>query len=308
MKKMNLGECIMNRGCFAYYKEGISAAFASLKKSKINYFKYYLFMLASFLGSLLFITSPICSLAKVKMAKFAMDEKEIKVFDSFQPANSPKMWYTSLLTNSIRYILILSGVVLIFLCVIPFCLISMGIPNRSVGVVFMVFFAYIGLFVIEIFVLIATLYLSPVNYVIIMRPEMNVTDVLHSSMATMKKTGKLTLFGIALINNIVIGIFAFFVSLFILIGILMNHPAVLVIMIIFSVFVLFALLLVLPILNLGTHIAEVSLYEDIAEFESKSTPAAQQSEHTSVQEQARNQEEKELTTDELLASLFDESE
>lgn len=303
----------MNRGCFAYYKEGLLAAFAAFKKNKANYFKYYLFMLAMLLGNFTIVTSPICNLARVKMAKFVKDEKEIKVLDSFQSANRPKTWYTTLLSNSISNILILSILILVILCLVPLLLLSLSFSNRIITGIFFGLFAYAAIIIFEILTLVATLYFSPTNYIINMEPEISVTDVLHSSIVTMKRTGKLTLFGISFINSFLIGIFAFFLGIFIgvaFIGLSSGNQALWVVLMIFASFVLIGLVLALPVLILASQVAQISLFDDIIRISIKSSQdeeASVSSKGAQTSQEKPIDEEKEMSTDELLASLFDES-
>ncbi len=298
----------MNRGCVTYFKEGIKGAVNALKKDKKNYFKYYMFLIASALGSLFLITIPIFLLANIRMARYAKENEDIEVHKSFTGAENPKRWLLVLLTNLLVGLILAGGslaIALPFATGIPFIMslvrVHAIIPTVLMALLYTVLYA-----LLLVFSILTTLKYVPVNYIIDKNSSLSVSEVLQVSHDSMGKDGKITYFGLEIFYSILIGIVTFFLMIPILLIVIFNeNTAVFIVGSLFLGGILLIILLLLPIFVLGNQISIISLFDDVIEMntaeESSSTPNV-----TQVTESSNPEPERELSTEELLNSIFEE--
>lgn len=311
----------MNKGCVAYFCEGLKTAKNTFFKNKKNFLKYYLFSMASFLGSIFIVTMPIFFLAEVRMARIAKEKNDIAIFDSLEGADHPKRWWTLLLTNYLWILLVMAGVLVIVLCFVPTVPFISSLATLESPILMLVF-AYLVIFalyvVLIVYMILATLHFAPVNYIIDKDESLGVSEVLKTSYSSMNKDGKVTYFLINILYGLVSGVFVFFLTILLIIMLALgqNIPAVgFIFLAIFLGIVILALILFLPFLMLGQSVSNISLFDDIIEFgnqESEALPVDDNNNPSNDQDVVAavsdESTDRELSTDELLDSLFKEEE
>lgn len=298
----------MNKGCIAYFGEGLKTAKNTFFKNKKNFFKYYLYLMASVLGSIFIVTMPIFFLANVRLAKIAKEKNEIEVLNSLEGADHPKRWWTLLVTNYLWEILVIAGAAAIALCVVPTVpfISSLAFLKSPIAVgVFTYLILFVLYVVLYIYLIIASLHFKPVNYIIDKDENLGVSEVLKTSYRSMNKDGKVTYFLIDLLYGIICGAVFFLLGIFLIVLILLGSkmPAVGgIILSIFTGLLIAVILFFLPFFTLGHSVSMVSLFDDVIQMEDAETITTEETKQESKED--LNKEDVELSTDELLESLF----
>lgn len=303
----------MNKGCVAYFSEGLKTAKNTFLKNKKNFFKYYLFFIASILGSAFLVTLPVFLLANIRIARIAKEKNEIEILNSLEGADHPKRWWTLLLSNYLWLVLVIAGVVAIGLCfspTLPFLASLTNLDNAIALVVFASFIWFVFYIVLIIYIILATLHFAPVNYIIDKDKTLGVSDVLKTSYNSMSKNGKASYFGINFLYGLVTSVFFFIFGILLIVFIALgtNMPSIgLIFLALFMGIILLLILLVLPLILLGQSISILSLFDDIIQIEEKEIEDIVDNSEQNTQK-VQEEVELELSTDELLESLFAEEE
>lgn len=309
----------MNKGCAYYFKEGFKIAKDTFSKDKKNYLKYYLFLIASFIGRLSFVTMPIFNLANVRLIHNVKKNKNIELFNSFEGAENPKKWWRTLVTNSLWLTILLAGVVIIFFCAVQAIPFLVSIKDTPVAyTIFTILVFFVTAIVISIYSLIASLYFLPVNYILNQYPDLSASMVLKTSFTSMSKDGKGTYIGIAFLFYLLSFAFGIMMAILIFIAVLIGSitgpKGVIIFVSIMSGLIGLIYFLFLPFISLSQEVAVQLLFDDIVQKpetteEKGNEPNPNPSnDKTEIEIKGDNSKDelKELSSEELLDSLFDD--
>ncbi|MDE7161200.1 MAG: hypothetical protein K2N65_00410 [Anaeroplasmataceae bacterium] len=300
----------MNKGCVYYFKEGFKIAKDTFSKDKKNYLKYYLFLIASLIGRLSIVTMPIFNLANVRLIRNVKKNRNVELLNSFEGAENPKKWWRTLVTNSLWLTIVFAGVVIIILCAVQTIPFLMSIQTSPiVYTVFALLILIVTTIVITVYSLLASLYFLPVNYILDQYPDLSSSMVLKTSFSSMSKDGKGTYIGIAFLFYLLSFAFSIVMFIFIFIAVLIGSIAgmkgVVIFVSIMSGLIGILYLLLLPFLSLSQEVAVQLLFDDVVQKPVSEEDNGNESNNQPVLNHV-NDESKELSSEELLDSLFAE--
>ena len=252
----------MNRGFKTYYKEGIHSAFLTLRK-KENFIKYYLHLFMNLFGRILFaLLSPAFDLANVRLAKMVRMHKKIEVSSTFESTNKIKTFWTTFVSSMLIGLMFLAGTIMILVVEAFIVLLGLLLSNYdyNVGMYFIIFLSIPVVIGLIIYFILFPLYFAPLVYVVDSVEEVGASVAVVKSIEAMKHNGKKTYFAINLVTSIINSVYLGFAAMFV--TLLFNNSemivAIIALIIFVAVYIIFA-----PVINLGSQVACVSLFEDI---------------------------------------------
>lgn len=196
----------MNRGFKTYYKEGYKASKETLKK-KGNLLRYNLFIIMSFLTYLVIIFKPVMDMAKTRLLKLVRNDKEITISKAIQASDNAKSFWTCLIGQVVKGLMIASVILAIILVSCLLFLLGIAIYTAAslaeeLKILPFIFAAPGAILIIIIlcFIPIAT---APIGYVVDTNPNMGVSKVLFASVDALKKDGKRTIFVSYLLESLI---------------------------------------------------------------------------------------------------------
>ena len=254
----------MNKGLKAYLKLGREGRKKILKERKVNKFKYFFMLFASFLSSLFVLPAPIFKLANISLTKQISENNTFEMSRIFSDAENPKHYWTTLMCMLIKGILLVSGVLLIGLVTFFLYYIGSLIAVLTNMTMMSILFMVPGVLGIVIYVWGFLINLSPMYYYLHRYKDVTISKALNSSIRTMKEQGRKTIFALDLYRIILIGLYA--VITYVVLGFLLaanNQPSIRIIgfiaLVVFVVFFVFWL----PKVNLTNRLAKYHLMKDI---------------------------------------------
>ena len=255
----------MNRGFKQYFKESFKSSFKDLKKFS-NYIRYLLFMLVDFFASLIYLLKPVTDMALIRMTKNLRNKKDIVISNTISTGTKPKSYWTYLMVECLKA-LIIFGIILLFAALIGLLVLLgysvMWIIGDADYVFLMLVFSAPAIIGLCIF-LCAIRYLTvPTGYLVDSYPNFESSQVLYSSIESVKRCGKKVLF----VNDLVHALI--FVALLLPITILIaitgsmgtNLGVGLQMLFIFALLV--EVLWILPPITLSARKVRVALFDDI---------------------------------------------
>lgn len=255
----------MNRGFKKYFKESYKASYKALKK-KDNYFRYLLFLFIEILSTLFIVTKPIIDLAKVRLIRGLKLEKRIVLSKTIEVGDSPKSYWTSILTNIMKMFIFI-GIVLIHGLIIGLLLLFGGfiysLINNSDYEFISFIFMVPAIIALLLFILVSRYLTVDTSYIVDTNPNLGASSVLYASISSLKETGKKTLFVNDLVHTLIyVGLtipylIVYFIST--LLPLRIGVPIEVLTIIAYLVMALFFI----PLLNLSHMMVKVSLFDDI---------------------------------------------
>ena len=286
----------MDRGFRVYMKEGLKQAKKTFKERKSSKFKYLFMLVASLLSKILILPMPLFVHSNIRLAKQAAEKSVYDISHSFEDADNPKCYWTTMVGMVFKLVIILSSIILVG--AIAFALFYVGTLFANITGIAMlrVLFPVPAVVALVAIIIGFTMYFAPLNYYLNKDGEMGVAKALGASTRTMKEQGKKTLF---LINLFFYFILALYVGVtgFIFLLLARNESesikiiANLALIIFVVIFVLF-----IPKYGLAKDIATLALMNDIMINPDEADDL------TLVKEKMLKQG---LSKDEFLVSLFD---
>ena len=286
----------MDRGFRVYMKEGLKQAKKTFKGRKSSKFKYLFMLVASLLSKILILPMPLFVHSNIRLAKQAAEKSVYDISHSFEDADNPKCYWTTMVGMVFKLVIILSSIILVG--AIAFALFYVGTLFANITGIAMlrVLFPVPAVIALVAIIIGFTMYFAPLNYYLNKDGEMGVAKALGASTRTMKEQGKKTLF---LINLFFYFILALYVGVtgFIFLLLARNESesikiiANLALIIFVVIFVLF-----IPKYGLAKDIATLALMNDIMINPDEADDL------TLVKEKMLKQG---LSKDEFLVSLFD---
>ena len=286
----------MDRGFRVYMKEGLKQAKKTFKGRKSSKFKYLFMLVASLLSKILILPMPLFVHSNIRLAKQAAEKSVYDISHSFEDADNPKCYWTTMVGMVFKLVIILSSIILVG--AIAFALFYVGTLFANITGIAMlrVLFPVPAVIALVAIIIGFTMYFAPLNYYLNKDGAMGVAKALGASTRTMKEQGKKTLF---LINLFFYFILALYVGVtgFIFLLLARNESesikiiANLALIIFVVIFVLF-----IPKYGLAKDIATLALMNDIMINPDEADDL------TLVKEKMLKQG---LSKDEFLVSLFD---
>lgn len=296
----------MNRGLFTYLKESFKVSKVLFKRNKVNYFKFYLWIISSFIGKMLFISYPAFKLMDVKVATIANEKQKMDLLDAFEKSDNKDLFLKTLLGFFLKGVLLISGI-LIFLLIAG---IMGGIAYvSSESVALTIALALPGVIFMFIYIIIFCLSFAPLGYVINKRDDLNLSKDFFVCAECMKKGGKKTLFGIdiimLLLHVVYLGI-AFLASYLCL----SSSSETLYVIGYVLIFIFFAFYLFLAAkLVLSSRIAKIKLFDDIMNFDVSNEEKPEEEKEEVKDKKVKSKKKKIIETrskEEILISLFND--
>ena len=286
----------MDRGFRVYMKEGLKQAKKTFKGRKSSKFKYLFMLVASLLSILLLIPMPLFVHSKIRLAKQATEKNVYDISHSFEDANSPKCYWSTMVAMLFKIVIILSAFILVG--AIGFALFYVGTLFANITGIqaLRILFTIPAIIALVVVIIGLSLYFTPVNYYLNKDSEIGIAKALGASTRTMKEQGKKTLFLINLFFYIILSLYVGITG-FIFLYLARNESesikiiANLALIIFVVIFVLF-----IPKFGLAKDIATLALMNDIMINPDEADDL------TLVKEKMLKQG---LSKDEFLVSLFD---
>ena len=255
----------MNRGFKKYFKESYKASYKALRK-KDNYFRYLLFLFIEFLSTIFIFFKPIIDIAKVRLIKGLKLEKRIILSKTIEAMDNPKSYWTSILATTMK-VFIFIGIVLIHVIVIGVLLLFGGLVYSIIGDSDYQFISFVfmlpAVVALVLFIIVSRYLTVDTAYIVDTNPSLGASKVLYASIASLKETGKKTLFVNDLVHTLIfVGMTLVYGVVLFLTSFLPTRIEVPVQMLVLIAYLLMALFF-LPLLNLSHKMVKVSLFEDI---------------------------------------------
>lgn len=257
----------MNKGFAYYFRQAFKMSAQSIWKNK-NVLKSMLYFFMSLVARLTVILGAMVSLADVRQAKIAKNQRTVDVPQSMTRASQKPMW-TMIVATVIEVLMYLGGFLLAsFVCGGIFALgmvIAQFVAPEYVTLIYVIF-AVPCLIIYLVYSIIVVAVFSPTAYVIDSNPDLSAGEVVSVCVSSMKSRGKTTV------------VLSVFVPLIIMLAIAGVCAAGFAVIIIFLGGQKYTLLLVLlwalvsmlilgftiPVFNMTKNVALVLLFEDIA--------------------------------------------
>ena len=254
----------MNKGLKAYLKLGREERKKILKERKVNKFKYYFMLFASFLASLFVLPAPIFKLANISLTKQIAEKNTFEMTRIFSDSENPKHYWTTLMCILIKGILLVSGIILLGLVTYFLFYIGSLIATLTQMTILSILFLVPAALGLVIFVWGFMINFSPLYYYLFKYKDITISKALNSSIRTMKEQGRKTMFFLDFYRIILIVLYV--VVAYIVLSFLLaagNQASIMVIgyiaMVMFVVFFIFWL----PKINLTNRLAKYHLMNDI---------------------------------------------
>lgn len=248
-----------------YLKKGFRGVESAFQKRGL-FFKYILYLFASFIGKGIFLAYPLFALADVKIVKEIEETGSFKVENAFADADKPKKYWITLVFYVLKMLFLAAGIGIILGIIALFSIFSFQMYYSDIDTfaAFLTFLYIIGIIAGTIFIIYFLLYLAPATYLLQTSDGIGICEVLNKSFSTMKN-GKMKLFLIYLIHFLIF-LAAFAIGFVILSLIQLIAP--LEIVFLFAVVIVLSLLFILlPILVLANKIASLTLIKDLIDSE-----------------------------------------
>ena len=257
----------MNKGFAYYFRQAFKIAAGSVYGNK-NKIKSMLYFLTTLVLRLTVVFSAVASLAHVRQAKIAKNQRIIDVPQAFSKASQKPLW-TMIVAIFIEVLIYIGGFLL--LSVISAGIFGLGLLiSTFVSQVYFrllcVIFAVPGLIIYLVYTIIVLTVFSPTAYVIETNPELSAGEAVSVCISSMKNRGKMTVILCAFVPALVIGaVLALCGGGFALILLLLAaKPYALALIILWAVISFVIICLIVPVFVLAKNTALVLLFEDIA--------------------------------------------
>lgn len=208
----------MNQGFRKYYKESFKSSNKALKRNYVYYFIYNVFCL---LASTTIVLIPIVMISRVKLVKKINKDNKLDVLGSFENTDKPISFWKLVLVSYAQFFLILSGIVVILLSALIMAGLGYGITlltGKNYLLMAILFTIPSGILLL-VYLFIVSIRVIPVQYLIEINPEMEISVILKNSFLGLKNNGKCTMFVnnllyflIELIMLVAIGLLAYLVN------------------------------------------------------------------------------------------------
>lgn len=257
----------MNKGFAYYFRQAFRISAQTIWKRR-NVIKSMLYFFMSLVARLTVILGGMVSLADVRQAKIAKNERTVDVPQSLTKASQKPLW-TMIVATVIEALMFLGGLLLVSVpCGAIFALglvIAQFVSAKYLLLIYVIF-AVPCLIIYLIYSIIVVAVFSPTAYVIDSNPSLSAGEVVSVCVNSMKSRGKMTVilsvFVPLLIMLLIMGVCA---AGFVLI--ILYHAGRKYTMLLLLGWALLSVLLLgftIPVVNMTQNLSLVLLFEDIA--------------------------------------------
>ena len=257
----------MNKGFAYYFRQAFKTAAQTVWKNK-NLLKGMLYFFTTLVARLTVVLGAMVSLADVRQAKIAKNQRTVDIPQSFTKASQRPLW-TMIVAVVLEALIYLGGFLLVsVVCGAIFALglgIAQFVGSGSVNII-LIIFAVPCLIIYAVYSIIFITIFSPTAYVIDSNPELSAGDVVSVCVSSMTNRGKLTVFLCIFIPSLVIGVvLGIIVGGFVLLSILLTGQSYLtLLMVVWAVVSVLLLGFTVPAFTITKNLSLVLLFEDIA--------------------------------------------
>ena len=257
----------MNKGFAYYFRQAFKTSVQTIWKNK-NVINSMLYFFMSLIARLTVIFGGMISLADVRQAKIARNERTVDVPQSLSKASQKPFW-TMFVATVIEVLMYLGGFLLVsVVCGAIFSLgliISQFVALKYVKLIYVIF-AVPCLIIYLIYTIIVVAVFSPTAYVIDSNPELPAGEVVSVCVSSMKSRGKttviLSVFVPLLIMLLIAGVCAAGFVLILLY--LRGRKYTMLLMLVWAIASLLILGFTIPVITMTCNLSQVLLFEDIA--------------------------------------------
>lgn len=257
----------MNKGFAYYFRQAFKMSAQTIWKNK-NVIKSMLYFFTSLVARLTVILGAMVSLADVRQAKIAKNQRTVDVPQSLTRASQKPLW-TMIVATVIEALMYLGGFLMVSLiCGAIFALglvIAQFVSTGSVWLIYVIF-AVPCLIIYAIYTIIVVAVFSPTAYVIDSNPSLSAGEVVSVCVNSMKSRGKMTVILSVFVPSLFMSLIAgVCVGGFLLIALLtFGQKHMLLLMLVWALASILILGFTIPVLNMTKNLALVLLFEDIA--------------------------------------------
>lgn len=257
----------MNKGFAYYFRQAFKISAQTVWKSR-NVIKSMLYFFMSLVARLTVILGGMVSLADVRQAKIAKNERTVDVPQSLTKASQKPLW-TMIVATVIEALMFLGGLLLVSVpCGAIFALglvIAQFVSAKYLLLIYIIF-AVPCLLIYLIYTIIVVAVFSPTAYVIDSNPSLSAGEVVSVCVNSMKSRGKMTVilsvFVPLLIMLLIMGVCAAGFVLIILY--LAGRKYTLLLLLGWAIVSVLLLGFTIPVFNMTKNLSLVLLFEDIA--------------------------------------------
>lgn len=257
----------MNKGFAYYFRQAFKISAQTVWKSR-NVIKSMLYFFMSLVARLTVILGGMVSLADVRQAKIAKNERTVDVPQSLTKASQKPLW-TMIVATVIEALMFLGGLLLVSVpCGAIFALglvIAQFVSAKYLLLIYIIF-AVPCLLIYLIYTIIVVAVFSPTAYVIDSNPSLSAGEVVSVCVNSMKSRGKMTVilsvFVPLLIMLLIMGVCAAGFVLIILY--LAGRKYTMLLLLGWAIVSVLLLGFTIPVFNMTKNLSLVLLFEDIA--------------------------------------------
>lgn len=257
----------MNKGFAYYFRQAFKVSAQTVWKSR-NVIKSMLYFFMSLVARLTVILGGMVSLADVRQAKIAKNERTVDVPQSLTKASQKPLW-TMIVATVIEALMFLGGLLLVSVpCGAIFALglvIAQFVSAKYLLLIYIIF-AVPCLLIYLIYTIIVVAVFSPTAYVIDSNPSLSAGEVVSVCVNSMKSRGKMTVilsvFVPLLIMLLIMGVCAAGFVLIILY--LAGRKYTMLLLLGWALLSVLLLGFTIPVFNMTKNLSLVLLFEDIA--------------------------------------------
>lgn len=257
----------MNKGFAYYFRQAFKISAQTIWKNK-NVIKSMLYFFMSLVARMTVILGAMVSLADVRQAKIAKNQRTVDVPQSLTRASQKPLW-TMIVATVIEFLMYVGGFLLVSLvcgAVFAFGLvISQFVAVEYMWLIYVIF-AVPCLIIYTVYTIIVIAVFSPTAYVIDSNPNLSAGEVVSVCVNSMKSRGKVTVilsvFVPSLIMSLIMGVcVGGFLLVLLLAG---GQKYTLLLVLIWALASILILGFTIPVLNMTKNLSLVLLFEDIA--------------------------------------------
>lgn len=252
----------MNNGFNHYFRLGMQNASSTRKKSKLSVLKYIMLQICILLAKVCIFTYPLAKLMEARTGRMILEHNKVEIYHSVR---STKNYKTSLFYAAVQLIMFIAGIILIVLIGAILGVIlyfTLGLYSTNLyNVVLILTLIPVGV-AIFIFILIFNLYYNSGWYIQDNKCEEDVSLLIYNAGESMKRGGKITVFMINFVYNLIIYSIICLGVLFDVI-LFLSFENTLVIPCIFSIGLIILLFILIPYFYMSKSTSLAAFYNDI---------------------------------------------
>lgn len=194
----------MNNGFNHYFRLGMQNASSTRKKSKLSVLKFIMLKICILLAKVCIFTYPLAKLMEARCGRMILEHNRVEIYHSVK---STKNYKTSMFYAAVELIMFIAGILLILILGIilgGILYFTIGLFSKDLySLVLILTLIPVGI-AVYIFILIFNLYYNSGWYIQDQKCEEDVSLLLYNAGESMKRGGKITVFMIDFVYNLII--------------------------------------------------------------------------------------------------------